>query len=270
MILLNFDIEEFDVPMEFGKEISFEEQVLVSKNGTGIILDILNEYKIKATFFCTVAFAQNASDIIGRIVREGHEVASHGYSHSAFKKEDLRISKEALEVMTGMPVKGFRMARMRYIESLDVHLAGYSYNSSINPTYLPGRYNYYRKPRTYFVENDVVQIPASVTPFCRIPLFWLSFRNMPFRLYMWLTKVTLRNDKYINIYFHPWEFMDLSDEKYGMPWYIVNNSGNKMADRFKAYLDKMLEGGAEFYTFSEFIDSYTFEKHLSAGDKLNN
>lgn len=262
MILLNFDIEEFDVPVEYGKEISFEEQILVSKVGTGIILDILKEYNIKATFFCTVAFARNALDIMERIVQEGHEVASHGYYHSTFKKTDLLTSKEALEAMTGVPVKGFRMARMHFIEPLDVHLAGYTYNSSINPTYLPGRYNYFRKPRTYFAEHNVLQIPASVTPLCRIPLFWLTFRNIPFRLYMWLTKMTHWKDKYINIYFHPWEFMDIADKKYGLPVYIVNNSGNKMRERFKAYLNMLMENGFDFCTFSEFMDKHTSDKSI--------
>ena len=33
-ILLSFDIEEFDMPFEYGKEISFDDQIAISKNGT--------------------------------------------------------------------------------------------------------------------------------------------------------------------------------------------------------------------------------------------
>ncbi|MFN8236839.1 MAG: polysaccharide deacetylase family protein [Chitinophagales bacterium] len=269
MILLNFDIEEFDVPIEYGKEISFEEQIRVSREGTCVVLDILKEYNIRATFFCTVVFAHHALDIIERIVQEGHEIASHGYAHSTFKKSDLHLSKEALEMLTGTPVKGFRMTRMQYIEPSEVRLAGYTYNSSINPTYLPGRYNYYGKPRTCFIENDVLQIPASVTPLGRLPLFWLSFHNMPFSLYIWLTKVTYRNDKYINVYFHPWEFMDLSEKRYGIPFYIVNNSGSKMASRFRSYLNALVEEGLEFCTFSDFISKYSLHKPLTHDVKVN-
>lgn len=33
MILLSFDIEEFDMPFEYGKDISIENQIAVSEKG---------------------------------------------------------------------------------------------------------------------------------------------------------------------------------------------------------------------------------------------
>ena len=51
MILLSFDIEEFDMPFEYGKEITFENQIAVSARGTAIILDLLKKHNVKATFF---------------------------------------------------------------------------------------------------------------------------------------------------------------------------------------------------------------------------
>lgn len=252
MVLLSFDIEEFDVPIEYGKTISLEEQIRVSKEGTSIILDLLKEYNIRATFFCTVVFAENALDIIKRIVDEGHELASHGYAHSSFKYADLKASKDILEIISGASIQGFRMARMVEINSVEVYNAGYLYNSSINPTFIPGRYNYYKKPRLPFVENKILQIPVSVTPFFRIPLFWLSFHNLPFSIYMWLTKITMRKDKYIHVYFHPWEFIDLSDNKYGLPKYISKNTGVKMEYRFKRYLKYFYTKKISFITLSEF------------------
>ncbi|WP_431292791.1 hypothetical protein [Pedobacter sp. P26] len=51
MVLLSFDIEEFDMPFEYGKEISFEDQIAISRAGTIAILDILDKYSVKATFF---------------------------------------------------------------------------------------------------------------------------------------------------------------------------------------------------------------------------
>ena len=37
MILLSFDIEEFDLPTEYGLAISWEEQLRVSREGSGHI-----------------------------------------------------------------------------------------------------------------------------------------------------------------------------------------------------------------------------------------
>jgi hypothetical protein len=51
MILLSFDIEEFDMPLEYEGTISLEEQLSVSRKGLQNILRILKKYQIKATFF---------------------------------------------------------------------------------------------------------------------------------------------------------------------------------------------------------------------------
>ena len=78
MILLSFDIEEFDVPKEHQVDISMEEQIKVSVEGTTRILDCLERNQVKATFFCTANFALHAPDIIKRIQEGGHEIATHG------------------------------------------------------------------------------------------------------------------------------------------------------------------------------------------------
>lgn len=64
MILLSFDTEEFDVPREHGVEYSLEEGMKVSIFGTNRILDTLKENNVKATFFCTGNFAENAPKLL--------------------------------------------------------------------------------------------------------------------------------------------------------------------------------------------------------------
>ena len=77
MILLSFDIEEFDMPLEYNGEISFEEQIAVSRGGLERILDLLKKHNAKATFFSTVVFAEQCQDLVNRLLKEGHELASH-------------------------------------------------------------------------------------------------------------------------------------------------------------------------------------------------
>ena len=81
MILLSFDIEEFDVPREKGLDWSFENAMKVSKIGTKKILDILKANEVQATLFCTSNFVQNAPELINRAIKDGHEIASHGVDH---------------------------------------------------------------------------------------------------------------------------------------------------------------------------------------------
>ena len=100
-----------------------------------------------------------------------------------------------------------------------------------------------------------MQIPASVTPWLRFPLFWLSLHNLPEGLYHWLVRRTLKHDGYFVTYFHPWEFYELKEHpELRMPFIIRNHSGRKMCDRLDR-LVKMLKGeGHEFITYNEFVN----------------
>ena len=254
MILLSFDIEEFDMPFEYHKSISFDDQISISTTGTHHILDILEKHQIKATFFSTVVFAQNAKEVIDRIIKNGHELASHGYYHSKFEVADLALSKIALENLSQQNINGYRMARMMPVDKFEIAKAGYHYNSSINPTWLPGRYNNLDKPRSYYKEAGVWQLPASVSSWFRFPLFWLSFHNLPLNIYTFLAKKAIKKDGYLNVYFHPWEFTDItSKERFGFPNYVSKNSGLLMIKRMDSFISKMKKKQLPFHTISEFI-----------------
>lgn len=60
---------------------------------TAEILDILAEYDIKATFFVVGSLAERYPELILRELSEGHEVASHTWSHPHLNM----ISESALE-----------------------------------------------------------------------------------------------------------------------------------------------------------------------------
>lgn len=255
-VLLSFDIEEFDVPMEYGASIPFDEQVRISYHGTSVILDLLKGLDVKATFFSTVMFAEAAPALIKRIANEGHELGSHGWYHSSFENEHLAASKAELERLSGVSVTGFRMARMMPVDDREIKAAGYAYNSSLNPVFLPGRYNNFSEPRTVFMKDDVVQLPASATPALRLPLFWLSFHHLPTSIYKAMCVRTMRRDKYLNIYFHPWEFSDLSNPTLKLPTLITRNSNQKMVKRFGDLVKWMKAQGYTFHTLAEFSGNF--------------
>ena len=254
MILLSFDIEEFDAPLEHGVELPFEEQMRTSVEGTRKILACLARHRVKATFFCTANFALHAKDLILDIQKGGHEIASHGFYHSSFETADLRKSKEALEELTGQPVNGFRMARMMPVEEEEIHKAGYLYNSSLNPTCIPGRYNHLGQPRTYFMKDGVLQLPASVTPIVRFPLFWLAYHNLPASLYRKLALWTWKEDGYFLTYFHPWEFSArLREPAFGVPGYLTHCSGTDLQRKFIRLLEWLKARGCRFLTTREYL-----------------
>lgn len=83
---------------------------------TGSILDILKEHGVAATFFVLGENAALHPDLIERILREGHAVANHTYTHIYNKIyaspdaliQELNQCSQVLEPLTGHPVKGFR------------------------------------------------------------------------------------------------------------------------------------------------------------------
>ncbi|WP_462351836.1 polysaccharide deacetylase family protein [Capnocytophaga leadbetteri] len=252
MIYLSFDIEEFDMPKEYGYDIAFERQIAISREGLTAILDLLKKHQMRATFFSTVVFAQQVPDLINRLIEEGHELASHTYYHSDFENEHLKRSKEALEQQFGVPVEGLRMPRMLEVSAEEVKKAGYRYNSSVNPTFLPGRYNKLHVPKRFFNENGLWQIPAAVSWF-RFPLFWLSFHNLPLCLYRFLLKRSVKSIGYAALYFHPWEFTDLHQKEFNFPAYVMRNSGEKMIARFDSLLTFIKQEGWKTGLYKEMI-----------------
>lgn len=249
-ILLTFDVEEFDLPLEFNKPIELSEQLLTGKKGLDEIESIISGHRVETTMFTTARFAIEYKDIIKRL-SINHEIASHTFSHTTFEKGDLLKSRLVLEEISGKPVTGLRMPRMKKVAMDWVKDAGYQYDSSINPTYIPGRYNNRHLPRVFYREENMLRLPTSVTPNLRIPLFWLAFKNFPYPLYRKLALLTLRKDGYLSLYYHSWEFTDVS--RYPVPKYLLRNSGQILADRLRLFISDLKEE-AEFKTIQAYID----------------
>lgn len=250
-ILLTFDVEEFDTALEYNNLIDLPEQLEVSTRGMLFIKEVLDHQQVPVTMFVTANYALHNRDLI-KTLSDKHEIASHGYWHGTFEPADLATSKQVLEEITGKTVTGFRRARMMPVDETDLKSAGYTYNSSLNPTYLPGRYSHLDKPKTPFMQNGILNIPASVSPTLRIPLFWLSFKNFPMWLYKQLSVNTLQGHGFLNIYFHPWEFTDLS--MYQIPGYVQRYSKDLLISRLDEYIT-WLKGKGEFVTMGQYAES---------------
>lgn len=79
------------------------------------VMDLLAENKTKATFFTLANVAEKFPTLIQRMVKEGHEVASHGINHGNIDAmtpsevhHDIEYSVKILEDIAGEKVLGFR------------------------------------------------------------------------------------------------------------------------------------------------------------------
>lgn len=107
-------------------------------------LELFHRLGVRATFFLIASEATAHPDVVRRIVREGHEVASHSLTHCLpFPRErgpllqrEVGESKALLEALSGMPVIGFRAPSWEFSPALVEELAeaGYRYDASVYPS----------------------------------------------------------------------------------------------------------------------------------------
>lgn len=232
---LSFDLEEFDVPLELGKDISEDDMFKISLEGTKRVLDLVKKHKIKVTFFVTTEFCKKYPALV-KSISKIHEVACHGEHGKDYNKmekneatKSIKQNKLLLEKLTKKKVAGFRAPRMSSPDYELLKKVGLEYDASLHSTYVPGRYNNLLKSRKIFKENGMIIIPTSVTPIIRAPITWLWFRNFGPTYTKTCTRLCFLTDSYVNIYFHPWEFVSL--EERDIPLVFKRNTGKPLYDK---------------------------------------
>ena len=80
-----------------------------------MILDLLDKYGVKATFFVPGYVAEHNPEVIRRIAAAGHELANHGYRHERFVELSVEEQREVLiktqtiiKELTGKESVGYR------------------------------------------------------------------------------------------------------------------------------------------------------------------
>jgi polysaccharide deacetylase family protein (PEP-CTERM system associated) len=189
------------------------------------LLNILEQYQTKATFFVLGSLAESHPDLVKLIAACGHEIASHGYSHQPiyklsrkeFKAETER-SKILLENITGSLVTGYRAAEFSIIRqslwALEILAElGFTYDSSIFPMYHRryGIYSFSEEIKQYNLSNNlqIIEIPLSIISLGKLKWSFAGggyFRLTPLGLISKIiTKKNIKKNPVV-LYFHPYEF----------------------------------------------------------------
>ena len=100
------------------------------ENGyTDKILDILKENNVKAAFFVTTPYIKTESELIKRMVAEGHLVCNHSTNHpsmASIKDQDkfnseLNVCQDTFETLTGTKMPRFFRPPMGKYSELSLH-----------------------------------------------------------------------------------------------------------------------------------------------------
>jgi polysaccharide deacetylase family protein (PEP-CTERM system associated) len=221
---LTIDVEDYFQVSAFAPYIARAEwdqrECRVVRN-VSRILELLDAQNTKATFFTLGWIAERYPDLVRRIAREGHELASHGYGHerasdldeTAFSR-DVSRAKAILEDLSGMEVTGYRAPSfsigMRNLWAFEcLARAGYRYSSSVYPI----RHDHYGMPDSprfvYRVAAGLLEIPITTLRVfkCNLPSSGGGYyRLLPYAISRWmLQRVNAGDQQSAIFYFHPWE-----------------------------------------------------------------
>lgn len=186
-----------------------------------LILAMLNERSARATFFTLGWIAERYPQLVRRIVSQGHELASHGYSHERVSEQspqaflaDIRVAKAVLEEVGSVKISGYRAPSFSISERTPwaadcIFEAGYRYSSSIYPI----RHDHYGVPNAprfaYEVCPGLLELPVTTARIFQRN--WPAggggyFRLLPYFLSKSLIRrVNGKDGKSAIFYFHPWE-----------------------------------------------------------------
>jgi len=225
--IMSIDVEDYFQVEAFSGSVArrdWQHYVCRVEQNTQRILDLLDEYGVKGTFFVLGWVADRFPQLVRQIVERGHEPGCHSYWHrrvhdltpEAFREDTLR-AKTAIEQAAGAAVYGYRAPSFSITrESLwGLELLaelGFNFDSSIYPI----RHDLYGIPDA---NRGPFRILTKSGPILEFPL--ATFRvwggpNMPvagggyLRLCpYWYTKAGLRSAwrEFLPVvsYIHPWE-----------------------------------------------------------------
>ena len=215
-----FDVSVFDGRLSGELRAGLPSRV---EGSVRAIIALLEEANVSATFFCLGSVAKSKPSLIREIHAHGHEIASHGVTHTKLDhlgedatRRELRDSKALLEDITGAVVCGFRAPSFsithRNLWALDAILdAGYLYDSSIFPIGRPdyGIAGFPLSPHRATAPSgrSIVEFPLTVATVAgvRLPVAGGGyFRLLPYGVTRWGFHNANSAGRPGMFYMHPW------------------------------------------------------------------
>lgn len=195
------------------------------EQNTERLLQLFANHNIKITFFILGWVAEKYPQLVKTIRQQGHEIASHGFSHQLIYNQSPEVfraetakSKQILEDLAQTPITGYRAASYsitrKSLWALDILAElGFTWDSSIFPT----RHDNYGIPGS--PEEPYRIITTDGASMLEFPLTTAKvmgqaipaagggyFRQYPYALSKWLfERASLNQTKPQIFYLHPWE-----------------------------------------------------------------
>lgn len=221
--VLSIDLESF-AHRQFNIDERINKDDGYTVKTTSYILDLLEKYNTRATFFVVGEIYEWYPDLIEEIKERGHEIGYHTHRHIIIKNKDILIEelRRSKKFLNKYKPKGFRAPRMyikkEYFNILSAY--GFSYDSSVYGTYSQrGKYNEIEEIPVsffpYFSSNAKLIFPQNIS-------LKILTKGIPYgsglqisifqkHLQRFIDNSNSKNEPAI-IFFHPWQIMTYKDD----------------------------------------------------------
>lgn len=233
---LSIDLEDWFCVYNLSQVIKredWEKQELRVVQNTERILNLLDRHQVTATFFVLGWIAEHVPELIAEIERRGHEIATHGYSHTVITamtpeafESDLKKAIGITRALIHQDILGYRAPSFtitpKTMWAIDVLTRnGIRYDSSVFPISYHPDYGVPDAPLTIYRHNDAliefpltcVKMMGKVIPCCGGGYF----RIFPYFVTRYLLRRVNREGRPAIFYFHPWE-IDPDQPRVKLPW----------------------------------------------------
>ncbi len=247
-ICVTADIERFsDAITKYNQYYTIDDLTV-----TRTLLDTFCDLDIPSTLFVLGLYAEEEPGILDMIRENGHEVASHGYTHVDLRTlPDSAVEKEVKACCDLVPAKGFRAPyyglNKTIIKYVEPHFV---YDSSQVPVRNTNRMDKFLN--IYMVTDSLMEIPISTVGI--LPLTSMVLRLCPLPFMEVLALMVLKRDGYLVINVHPWEFFDIPYVK--VPFYVTKNTGLSFLKKVSAFISFLKSLDAEFMTMEQVYEHY--------------
>ncbi len=280
----------FDMESDIGSWTSDHEGVL---RGTAPILEILDRQGVKATFFYTGDAALAGPELLRQVRSAGHEIGCHTLHHEAMGDPLVRIpvppvlpeeipnrvskATELVEKLAGERPVSFRAPRgwasAQMLVALDK--LGYLVDSSYLTFFLHEHFLPYHPSSTDWRQPgdlSILEVPIFCDPDAaknlrqragdQWPIYRAVGGDAAAELVLRLGETLHSQNKpaVAVIYFHPWEFIEMSptvvtdEAKIEFNEFLWKGTGEAACRGLDDMLARLLKEGAVFHTMRDFRD----------------
>lgn len=247
-------------------------------DGLNVVLDIMNQKKIKGSFFVVGEIIDSIRDLLCQMDKDGHDIACHNMIHirpvsmslSDFE-EQLVQAKNKLEAVLGHKVSGYRAPSFGIDdERLEIVMkSGFSYDSSKLKPQKSAKYgvlnldSFIETAPCIFKKNSFTEFEVSTQKIGSMNMLLGGgyIRMLPWFFMKHMTQKYLDSGKPYVMYIHP---IDLSPKPMpkvdGISFdrYLRTHIGRKtMVQRFKKVIELLEKNGYEFVTFEQLMNKTT-------------